>query len=182
MATRIASARARTPTTSTVPPGTVGAGTALMSAGEEVPEHPAQSDPDGDPDGAPDDGGDAGLHGHGDGELAPGEAERLEDGQVVPSAPDRRHERDAERGRGADRQGGAQQQRRGTERSVVQDLGRAEHPEHGAAVDGRCPPGARWTAATPVRRGCCPPLSGPGWRSARALLSKRFRAGAGMIR
>ena len=149
-------------------------------AGEEVPEHPAHCDADGDADDAPDHGGDARLYGDRDGELAPGEAECLEDGQVVAPAPDRRHKREAERGRGTDGQCGAQQERRRAEGPVVDDLRGTEHPEHGAPVD--CDVDL---AADGLQRCQCGGAGPPFVRTRMAfgpgVTSKRFRAAAGMI-
>ena len=111
VATTTASARATTPIATIVPSGTVGSGTALISAANRSQSTRPRAMPAGIPTCAADDGGHACLHATRGRQLAPGEAERLEDGQVTPSAPDRRHEGDAERGGGPGGERGAEEQR-----------------------------------------------------------------------
>ena len=149
-------------------PGRSAQGTALISEAKRFHSTRPRAIADGDPDGAPDDGGDARLHSHSDGELSPGEAERLQDGQVVPSAPHRRHERDAERHGGADRQSDPEEEGCRPEGPVVQDLGRAEHPEHRAAVDGDVHPAPDGLQGGQRGGAGCPPLCERGWRWVRA--------------
>ena len=182
LATRTASARARTPIRATVPPGTVGAGTALISPAKRSQSARPSAMPTGIPTAHPDHGGHARLHGHHEGELASGEAQCLEDGQVVPPAPDQRHEREAERGRRADRQGGTQQKRRRAERPVVDEIGAGRSTPNTEpplmAMSTRRPMDC--SDASAARLG--PPLVRTRMAFGPGVTSKRFRAAGGMIR
>ncbi len=87
------------------PRGNGRAGHGADLAGEEVPQHPTERDANRDTDGAADHRCNAGLDGNGEGELPPGEAEGLQDGEIMPSPPHGGDQCDAERDGGTGRQG-----------------------------------------------------------------------------
>ncbi len=133
-ATTLANTSAPTPMSTTDTAGMVGSGTALDLADEEVPEEPAEGDAERYADHAADPDRHTGLPGDRAGQLSFGESERFQERKVGAPPSDRGDKGQAECNDGSARQCDAQQDRRRSERSIVEDFGWPLDAEDRAAI------------------------------------------------
>ena len=101
-------------------------------AREQVPEGAADDDPERHPDDRPHAHRHRRLPGHRRGQLALGEPEGLQQGQVPPTPADRGQQGEAERDDRPGGQGGPEDRRRTPDGAVVGDLGGAQHTDDAA--------------------------------------------------